>query len=598
MWRKDHKRPRIKGNAYLIMLFTLIIALSLTSFIFAQGTQDYQEGFDFGSKYKEQIIQNIEEMKNKAIENNIDLQELDHKSQEIEKFYQEVLPHKLDWIKGVVASTGIAYDEILLFNTFDKKIVGFEGECTTFLAQGKALASGKGTVIVKNRDQGATALCEISVQQEATYPKGEAYKAAYIDIPQVDKTYKFIGNRTAGRWGYGMGINEHQVIVADNDAPSRDELDFEASLHDNDVVRLILERAKTAREGVKILTDLVEEYGQAWNGIMFEIGDPNDLWVVEVTGHRWVAKQYKDTISARSNQYQIAEDYDLAAKDLVDFAVAQGWVEKGKNKLNFREVYSCDTLYPDDNDLAKRNNVEKMYNTNVRYERAMELLEKNEGAITTELLIRFARDHFDTYTLPSGEIIQMNQVPFYSTEYANWEGREFLKIAPEEDQTPAHMYVRGPCSHDLGWGRTVASGILIARPNVENELGLMLHAFSPPCNSVYVPFYVGADKVHPDFENPTAATVFQGITTRIFGFYNLYHDAIRKHFDLYEDNMLKDLEKIENTFTNLKEKNPETAKLLLNEFTIEKSAQALEAAQKVQEEITNVARDNNAWTPR
>ena len=62
--------------------------------------------------------------------------------------------------------------------------------------------------------------------------------------------------------------------ITDNDALSRDILGFKQSLHDNDVIRLVLERAKTVREGVRIVGQLVETYGQAWSGIMFEIGDP------------------------------------------------------------------------------------------------------------------------------------------------------------------------------------------------------------------------------------------------------------------------------------------------------------------------------------
>ncbi|MBF8982859.1 C69 family dipeptidase [Lutibacter sp. B2] len=589
---------RMRGKSYLVLMFALLLVFALSSFVFAQEAQDYKLGFDFGSKYKSEIIQNIAEMNQRAVENHIDLKAVTEESKNAEKAYEDMLPEKTQWMKGVADSTGISYDQIFLFNTFDKKIVGFEGECTTFLGNGKALADGKGTMITKNRDQGATALCEVSVNEASRNPQGSVYHAAYIDIPQVEETYKFVGNRTAGRWGYGMGINEHQVIVSDNDAPSRDILDFKASLHDNDVIRLILERAKTAREGVDIVTELVEKYGQAWNGIMFEIGDPNDLWVVEVTGHRWVAKQYKDTITARSNQYQIEDDYDLSSKDLIDFAQGQGWIEKGKEKIDFKKVYSCDVGYPDDNDLSKRNNVDKMYNTEVRYQRAMELLKKEEGKITIEAMMRFARDHFDTYKLPSGKMIDMDQVPFYSTEYADWEGREFLKKEPSTDNTSTHMYVRGPCSHDLGWGRTVASGILIARPNVDNELGLMLHAFSPPCNSVYVPFYVGIDKVHPDFENPKAATLFQGIATKTFGFHTQYHDGIRTHFDAYENTMLKDLKNIESTFTEYKSKDAEEASRLLNEFVMKKCDEALKAAEKAEKEITKISCDGKSWTPR
>lgn len=595
---KSHTKI-FKFNKFLSAVFlTFALIFSFSSIASASNTSSYDEGLQFGKEYKDKVIQNVEGMKNAAKLKNVNWSVVYENVPTMEKLYKEILPEKLEWIKGVSTSTGIPYNDLLVFNTFDKNIVGFEGECTTMLAQGKALKDGKGTMIMKNRDQGATALCEVTVQPSSDHPSDAIYEAANIDIPQVSKTYKFVGNRTAGRWGLGMGINEYQVIVADNDAPTRDYLDFEAGLHDNDMIRLILERAKTAREGVEIATKLVEKYGQAWNGIMFEIGDPNELWVVEVTGHRWAAKKYVNTVSARANQYQIEDDYDLCSSDLISFAVKQGWVDKNAKKINFKKVYNVLEGYPEDNDLSKRTPVEKMYTTEMRYQRALSIMKNNFGKITMDTMMTASRDHYDTYTLPSGKVVNTNQVPFYSTEYAQWEDHEFVKQFPKEDVVKSNLYIRGVCSHDLGWGRTVSSGLLVARPNVPNELGLMLHSFSPPCNSVYVPFYVGIDKVHPDFETPKAATLFQQIDTRTFGFYSLYHDAIRSKFAPYENATFKELPEIEKQYIELNKKDTKKASDLLNNYIMGKCSNAITLANEVQDEITRISVDKNSWTPR
>lgn len=594
LWER-HSRV---AQSYLVLLLTLIMIFSSIGLTYAAEADEYKQGFEFGETYKDEIISNIEEMKEMADANNTYTSNIEAECKEAQAFYETYLPEKVQWMKGIADSTGISYMDIFIFNTFNKRFIGFEGECTTLMAQGNALASGKGTIIMKNRDQGATCLSEISIVQEATYPKNSIYQAAYIDIPQVEKTNKFIGSRTAGRWGYGMGINEYQVIVADNDAPSRDYMDWKEGLHDNDVVRLVLERAKTAREGVDIVTNLVEKYGQAWNGIIFEIGDPNELWLVEVTGHRWVAKKYTDTVTARSNQYQIEDDYDFCSEDLIDFAVEQGWVDEGVEKINFRKVYSCDQGYPYDNNLDNRKNVEKMYNTEIRYQRGMELLNKDTGNITIQTIMKAARDHFDTYVLPSGTEIELNQVPFYSSKYQNWVGKEFLKEEPEQDQVSAHMYVRGVCSHDVGWGRTVASGLLYARPDVPNELGLMLHTFSPPCNSVYIPFYAGISQLHPDFNEPEAAVLFQSIATRAFGFYTMYHEAIREVFDAYEEEMLQELTEFEEEYMASYEADETKADESMNQFVMDKCSEALAAASAVQDAMTETAYKRYAWIER
>lgn len=582
-------------KALTTLLLTFLLIISFSTFTFAKELDSYNEGFKFGKEYKSQILQNLKEVKDKASKNNIDISTLNGDLDKVEKMYTEVLPEKLNWIKGLSESTGIPYKDLLIFNTFDKNLLGFEGECTTFIAHGKALKDGTGSMIMKNRDLGATSLCEVSLEQAATHANNELYQAAYIDIPQAEKTYKFVGDRTAGRWGYAMGINEHQVIVADNDAPSRDTLAFNTGLHDNDVIRLTLERAKTAREGVDIVGKLVEKYGVAWGGIMYEIGDPNELWVVEVTGYRWAAKKYTNTVSARSNQYQIEDDYDLSSKDLITFAEKQGWVEKGLSKINFRQTYGSTTLYPEDNDLSKRQAAEKLYSTEQRYQRAMELMKKSFGNITLETMMKGSRDHYDTYTLPSGKVVNTNQIPFYSLgdkNFANWENNEFVVDFPKDDKVSTNLYIRGLCSHDLGWGRTMSSAVLWARPNVPNELGLMLHSFSPPCGSVFVPFYIGIDKVHPDFEGPAAASLFQQIDTRTFAFYQDYHDIIRAKFDPYEKDMLSKIQNIEDKYMESRSKD------ILNSFCYDECQAAVDLAKAVQEDITKAAVDKNDWTPR
>jgi dipeptidase len=476
-------------------------------------------------------------------------------------------------------------------------IKGFQGECTTVMAQGKALKAGKGSLIAKNRDLGTNTLSEVGLHQAAEHPKRAIYRAAYIDIPNVSKTYKFIGSRTAGRWGYGMGINEHQVAVADNDAPSRDKMDWKESLHDNDVVRLILERAETARQGVEIATKLVETYGQAWNGIMFEIGDPNEIWVVEVTGRRWVAKKYKDTVAVRTNQYQLSDNYDLASDDLISFAVKQDWVQKGVKRINFRNIYGADTLYPEDNKLTNRRPMPAIYSAQQRYSRAFSLMASLEGEIEAGSLPMVMRDHYDTYILPSGKSIDMDQVPFYSSKYANWTKREWVIDGPKRDDIDVHMYVRGICGHDIGWLRTASSAIMISRPDVPGGLGLMLHAYMNPCQSAYVPFYVGISELDPRFASLQAAVKFESIRTRAFGNYSLFHDAIRSAFDPYEARMLSELQGIEKQYmTSLNSKNKKEAAQLLTSYVLDKSAEAYNLVDKAQDNMSRTAYNDSRWS--
>lgn len=594
----------------IFLSMTMVLSLCTPSFA-AQpntGTQEefyvdnskgaYKTGHEFGAEFKDEIQQNINELFAAAPED-FDKVKVLEETKQTAKLYEELIPEKLEWIKGVSDASGISYDDLLIFNFSDKVIGGEYGECTTFMAQGSAVAGG-GTVIAKNRDQSINTLSEVAVKESAKHAEGDKYKAATIEIPEVSETYKFVGSRTAGRWGYGMGINEYQVIASDNDGNSRDYMEFEAGLHDNDVIRLILERAKTAREGVTVVARLVEEYGQSWNGIMFEIGDPDELWIVEVAGKRWAAKCYKDTVTARSNQFQLEADYDISSADLYSFAKEMGWTDAAEGeKISFRGTYATDILYPKSNDnIKQRPSVEKLYNTEMRYQRAMELLNTavGNGPISIKQFMAMNRDHFDTYTLPSGKVIDMKQVPFYSSDIVNWYDREWKTEFPTEDTTQEPLYVRGACSHDLGWGATSTTGIMHVKKDQPNGLGLMLHSFMPPCMGTFVPFYVGIDKVDDRFSTPRAAELFNTISTKAFGFYTMYHDPARAALDPYENAMLSSLPEVEAKYTELiNAGNVEEATKYLTDFVTEQSNAAYTAAEKALENMNQAAVDASKW---
>ncbi|MDF2569530.1 MAG: Peptidase family protein [Sporomusa sp.] len=588
----------LQRTSFISIICCFVLLFAATAF--AAQNDSYQTGFDFGRLNISAIQLNLATLEQMADKNKVDMATVMAQAYQNEELYRKIIPDKVQWMRGAAVGAEVPYEKLLALNSVDRMITGFQGECTTFMAQGSTLKNGKGTIISKNRDQSAATLSEIGLHEKARHTADQVYQAAYIDIPQVTETYKFTGSRTAGRWGYGMGINEFQVSVSDNDSTSRDTLDFKKGLHDNDVVRLVLERAKTAREGVDIVANLVEKYGQAWNGIMFEIGDPNELWVIEVTGHRWAAKKYINTVTARSNQYQIGDDYDLCSKDLISFAIEQKWVKEGTQRINFRSVYGTLELYPDNNDnFTKRPAVEKLYNTEMRYQRAMELLANTTGQIDAATLIPYTRDHYDTYKLPSGKVINMHQVPFYSSDAVDWYNREWMAKWPKKDTIETSMYIRGVCGHDLGWGATSSTGIMVSRPDVPNELGLMLHSYMQPCSSTYVPFYVGITKLDPRYSTTQAAYAFHNIAMRSFGYYNLYHEGIRAAFDPYEKQLLTEMPTFEFKYMTLKNAgNEAAAQTAINDFVAEKCESALKAADKALDNMEKSAIKKSQWQAR
>ena len=163
-------------------------------------------------------------------------------------------------------------------------------------------------------------------------------------IPEAPVTYTRVGN-----------MNEHQLAIAETTFGGRKDLAGPSGILDyGSLIYIALERAKTAREAIEVMTKLVEEYGYASSGESFSLADPNEVWILEMmgrgkgqTGALWVAYQLPDgTISAHANQARIRRfplnDPATAfySKDLIPFARAKGWFKGEDKSFSFADTYA------------------------------------------------------------------------------------------------------------------------------------------------------------------------------------------------------------------------------------------------------------------
>ncbi|HKL96662.1 MAG TPA: C69 family dipeptidase, partial [Paludibacteraceae bacterium] len=123
------------------------------------------------------------------------------------------------------------------------------------------------------------------------------------EIEQVSHTYSVVGN-----------MNEHQVAISETTYGGREELVDTTGIMDYGSLMYIgLQRSKTAREAIKVITELVEKYGYYSSGESLSIADPNEVWVLELIGKGvgrkgavWVAQRIPDGyVSAHANQARI-----------------------------------------------------------------------------------------------------------------------------------------------------------------------------------------------------------------------------------------------------------------------------------------------------
>lgn len=169
-------------------------------------------------------------------------------------------------------------------------------------------------------------------------------------IDQVEHTYKTVGN-----------MNEHQLIIGETTFGGRHGLnDPDAIMDYGSLIYVTLQRAKTAREAIRVMTDLVDKYGYYSEGESFSIVDKNEAWIMEMVGKGsvikngtnknkgavWVAVKIPDGyISGHANQSRITTfplndpDRCLYSEDVIDFARKKGWYSGPDDEFSFRDAY-------------------------------------------------------------------------------------------------------------------------------------------------------------------------------------------------------------------------------------------------------------------
>lgn len=181
-------------------------------------------------------------------------------------------------------------------------------------------------------------------------------------IPQVAHTYNVVGN-----------MNEHQLAIGETTYGGRKELGSQkgAIIDYGSLIYLTLQRAKSAREAIKVMTNLVKDYGYYSSGESFSIADKDEVWILEMIGKGngekgavWVARMIPDGyVSGHANQARITtfpqvgkttatsdnidkvfdkEVTTIYAADVISFAKSKGFYpENATNKdFSFSDSYA------------------------------------------------------------------------------------------------------------------------------------------------------------------------------------------------------------------------------------------------------------------
>ena len=386
--------------------------------------------------------------------------------------------------------------------------------CTSFLVGKKASTDGSAFITYNADSYGMFG--RLQYYPAAKHPKGTMRRIVdgdtnhYLcDIPEAPETYAVIGQ-----------INEHQLAITETTFGGREELDGAGEGIDYvSLMTLGLQRAKTAREAIKVMTDLVSKYGFASSGESFSIADPNEVWIMEMIGKGkgrqgavWVAVRIPDdAIACHANQSRIHQ-FDLndkenviASKDVISFARKMGYY-KGKDKdFSFANAYApadfsairfCEarvwSFYNKWVDgMDKYLDYAKGYAIDTA--QPMPLYFKPKQQLSLKDVMNSMRDHyegtfFDTQTDLSAGIFDMPYRPSPLTwEY---EGKKYFNERPISTQ------------------QACATMIAQLRADMPNEVGGVLWWGNDEANMIaYVPVYCCATQAPACFADPQASDV-------------------------------------------------------------------------------------------
>ena len=458
-----------------------------------------------------------------------------------------------------------------------------QGWACTNLIVGKN-ASADGSVIVSYSADSYGMFGFLCHYPAATYPAG-----AMRDIYEWD-TGKFLGQIKEAKQTYNVvgNINEFQVTIAETTFGGRPELvDTTAIMDYGSLIYVALQRSRTAKEAIKIMTSLVKEYGYYSSGESFTIADPNEAWIMEmigkgpgVKGAVWVAVRIPDDcIAAHANQSRIHKfdmsdkDNCLYSPDVISFAREKGYFSGANKDFSFADAYcpldfsglrACEArVWSYYNMFSKATGQAYLPYVQGESKEPMPLYVKPDRKLSVRDIQQAMRDHYEgtpldiTQDLGAGPF----QMPYRLSPLTfKVDGQEYFNERPISTQQSAFSFVSQ------------------MRANLPDAIGGVLWFGLDDANmTVFTPVYCNTDRIPASYAEGEGDCVTFSWNSA-FWIYNWVADMIRPRYSQMVDDMRTVQNELENTYAYAQEgvesaamklynENPEKAKEFLTDYT-------------------------------
>lgn len=464
--------------------------------------------------------------------------------------------------------------------------------CTNFIVGKKASADGSVICSYNADDYGLfIGLCHYPAGK---HDKGSVRKIYDWDtnvyhgqIPEAEVTYNVIGN-----------INEYQVSIGETTFGGREELvDTTGILDYGSLIYIALQRSKTAREAIKVMTTLTDKYGYCSGGETFTICDPNEAWIMEMIGKGpgrkgtvWVAVRIPDdAICAHANQSRIRtfnqkdKKNVMFSKDCITFAREKGWFSGKDADFSFCEAYA----YPD---FSGRRFCEARvwsffnhFSTDmerylpyaegkVKDAEPMPLWIKPNRKVSVQDIQECMRDHYEgtPFSLDKDPGQGVWNMPYRPTPLTyKVDGKEYFNERPTSTQQTAFSYV----AQLRSWLPRQIGGVLW----FGNDDGNMV-AYTPVyCGNTSQPECYntkGADAV--TFSMKNAFWVCNWVSNMVYPRYSLMFGSLKSVRDSLETSYFSAQAEIERKAMVLYDENPSLAIDFLTDYSIDKAQQMID----------------------
>lgn len=405
-------------------------------------------------------------------------------------------------------------------------------------------------------------------------------------IPQVSETFSFLWFEMPGMHFSDSYMNEWGVIVGSDACDSRED---KPQLTDGGIGywlrRLVAERAKTAKGGVKIAGKFLSELGYASSGRTYIIADPNEGWMLSaVHGQHWVAQRVPDDKVVVIPNYYTIGVVDLAdtnnflgSPDLIDYAIEQGWYDPEQDgDFHFARVYSSPM------NLRHPGNIHRMW-------RGVNLLaEKNYGL----------EDDFPYAFRPKKNVSVQDLIAVLRDHYV---GTDLDKTDGYKLGNPYKTNRSTICASSTQYGFVAQ-----LRNWLPVEVGVVIWlAQRRPDSQAFIPWYLGIEKIsdgyaYSDFEtaldqhfdppdnihertNTHAFWAFVTLAEKVDEDYGPQIIKVREKWNPIEKEVFASQKPFEDKVLKIYQRDPAKAKELLTKYTNDWAAKAWQVTTKLLE---------------